>query len=49
MLPFGVGRVGGFGRGVDGVAEDLDDRFRVLVFEAGDVTEAGAAAVEAEG
>lgn len=49
MLPFGVGRVGGFLCGVDGVTEDLDDGFRVLVFEAGDVAEAGAATVEAEG
>ena len=48
MLAFGVGRVGGLGGGVDGVAEDLDDGLWVLVFEAGDVAEAGAAAVEAE-
>lgn len=49
MLPFRVGRVGRFRRGVDGVAEDLDNGFRVLVFEAGDVAKTGAAAVEAEG
>lgn len=49
MLPFGVGRVGGLRRGVDGIAEDLDDGLRVLVFEAGNMAKAGAAAVEAEG
>ncbi len=49
VLAFGVGGRGRLGGGVDGVAEDLDDGFRVLVFEFGEGAEAGAAAVEAEG
>ena len=49
MLPFRVGCVGRLGGGADGVVEDLDDGFGVLVFEPGDVAEAGAAVVEVEG
>ena len=49
VLAFRVGGVEGFGRGVDCVAEDLDDGFGVFVFEFGEGAEAGATAVEAEG
>ena len=49
MLAFGVCCVKGLGGGVDGVAEDLDDGFGVLVFESGHGAEVGAAAVESEG
>lgn len=49
VLAAGVnGRVR-FGRGPDGVAQDLDDGLRVRVVPAGEVAEAGAAAVDAEG
>lgn len=49
VLALGVRGRQGFGGGVDGVAEDLDDGFGILVFESGEGTEAGAAAVESEG
>ena len=49
MLAFGVGGRVGFGGGVDGVTEDLDDGFCVFVLESSEGAEAGAAAVESEG
>ncbi len=49
MLAFGVGGCGRLSGGVDGVAEDLDDKRGRFVFEAGEGTEGGAAAVEPEG
>ena len=44
----GVGGGVGFGRGPDGVVEDLDDRFWGFVVPGGEIAEAGAAAVDAE-
>lgn len=49
VLAFGVCCVKGLSGGVDGVAEDLDDGFGVLVFESGQGAEVGPAAVESEG
>lgn len=49
MLAFGISGRKWSGGGVDGVAEDLDDGFGVLVFESGEGAEARAAAAESEG